>query len=197
MIQAPEASSQTRKNPRRQFTCALLLTGVSTTRRGIPKWGITLLPATKMDRGRTAATGHGPAGPARSPTPCGAMPFPCSALAQRNLTRAVTKADKMSAVFRHSSPAAGNRSKIPGRMATIKVTAGRIVLAIADADATVVADIGRTVRIVQTARILVADTSKTWRPNRCRKTTAAPATSRDNQNNQQRKTRRRIYLPGD
>jgi hypothetical protein len=40
MIQAPEASSQTRKNPRRQFTCALLLTGVSTTRRGIPKWGI-------------------------------------------------------------------------------------------------------------------------------------------------------------
>jgi hypothetical protein len=29
-----------RKNPRRQFTCALLLTGVSTIRRGIPKWGI-------------------------------------------------------------------------------------------------------------------------------------------------------------
>jgi hypothetical protein len=61
----------------------------------------------------------------------------------------------------------------------------------------VVADIGRTVRIVQTARTSVAGTSKTWRPSRCRKTTAAPATSRDSPNNQQRKTRRRIYLPGD
>jgi hypothetical protein len=41
MIQAPEASSQTRKNPRRQFTCALLLDApLMTLRRGIPKWGI-------------------------------------------------------------------------------------------------------------------------------------------------------------
>jgi hypothetical protein len=47
MIQAPEASSQTRKNPRRQFTCVLLLTGVSTTRRGIPKWGIAAAPGNK------------------------------------------------------------------------------------------------------------------------------------------------------
>jgi hypothetical protein len=47
MIQAPEASSQTRKNPRRQFTGVLLLTGVSTIRRGIPKWGIAAAPGNK------------------------------------------------------------------------------------------------------------------------------------------------------
>jgi hypothetical protein len=40
MIQAPESSSHVRKNPRLQFTCVLLLAGVSTTRRGIPKCGI-------------------------------------------------------------------------------------------------------------------------------------------------------------
>jgi hypothetical protein len=40
MIQAPESSSHVRKNPRFQFTCVLLLAGVSTTRRGIPKCGI-------------------------------------------------------------------------------------------------------------------------------------------------------------
>ena len=55
------------------------------------------------------------------------------------------KADnKMSAVFRHSSRAAGSRSKIPDRMATTRVTADRIDLDIAGADATVVADIDRT-----------------------------------------------------
>ena len=106
----------------------------------------------------------------------------------RSPTRAVMKADnKMSAVFRHSSRAAGSRSKIPDRMATTRVTADRIDLDIAGADATVVADIDRIVRIARTVRISVADISKTWRPSRCRMT-AAPATSRDNPNNQQRQT---------
>ena len=78
-------------------------------------------------------------------------------------------------------------SRIPDRMATTRVTAARIDLDIAGAGATVVADIDRIVRIVRTVRISVADISKTWRPSRCRMT-AAPATSRDNPNNQQRQT---------
>jgi len=60
-------------------------------------------------------------------------------------------------------------------------------LDIAVADATVVADIDRIVRIVRTVRISVADISKTWRPSR-RRTTTAPATNRGNPNNQQRQT---------
>jgi hypothetical protein len=72
-------------------------------------------------------------------------------------------------------------------------------LDIAVADATVVADIDRTVRIVRivrTVRISVADISKTSRRSRCRMT-AVPATSRDNPNNQQRQTSLAHHLPGD
>jgi len=97
------------------------------------------------------------------------------------------KADRTLAVFRHSSRAAGSRSKIPDRMATTRVTAARIDLDIAGAGATVVADTDRIVTIVRTVRILVADTRKTWRPSRYRKT-AAPATSPDNPNNQRRQS---------
>jgi len=70
-------------------------------------------------------------------------------------------------------------------MATTRVTADRIDLDIAGADAIVVADIDRIVRIVRTVRISVVDISKTSRRSRCRMT-AVPATSRDNPNNQQR-----------
>jgi hypothetical protein len=66
---------QTRKNPRRQFTCALLLTGVSTTRRGIRN-GASHAPA----KNRTGPHGRPwpqvPPGHHRSsPRACGAMPF--------------------------------------------------------------------------------------------------------------------------
>ena len=79
----------------------------------------------------------------------------------RNPTRAAMKAARTSAVFRHSSRAAGSRSKIPDRMATTRVTAARIDLDIAGVDATVVAATDRIVRIVRTVRISVADISKT------------------------------------
>jgi hypothetical protein len=46
-------------------------------------------------------------------------------------------------------------------MATTRVIAGRIVLDTVGADAIVVADIDRTVRIVPTGRTSVADISKT------------------------------------
>ena len=82
----------------------------------------------------------------------------------RSPTRAVMKADnKMSAVFRHSSRAAGSRSKIPDRMATTKVTADRIDLDIAGADATVVAftleadDRGTRVTVTESPGVLGAD----------------------------------------